>query len=124
MQPFLHRVCHMFISQRLRRETAMSMMEFGSVVETRLPFLDNDLIDALLSAPPEMKLSETIQAHILQRRLPAFLNVVNANTGARLGANRLERFLAKVRLKAFAKLGVKADQPYERLGLWLRHELR
>jgi len=124
MQPLLHRVWHMFISQRLRRETAMSMMEFGSVVETRLPFLDNDLIDALLSAPPEMKLSETIQAHILQRRLPAFLNVVNANTGARLGANRLERFLAKVRLKVFAKLGVKGYQPYERLGLWLRQDLR
>ena len=124
MQPLLHRVWHMFISQRLRRETAMSMMEFGSVVETRLPFLDNDLIDALLSAPPEMKLSETIQAHILQRRLPAFLKVVNANTGARLGANRLERFLAKVRLKVFAKLGVKGYQPYERLGLWLRQDLR
>ncbi|MFL5244268.1 MAG: asparagine synthetase B family protein [Gemmataceae bacterium] len=124
MQPLIHRVWHMFISQRLRRETAMSMMEFGSVVETRLPFLDNELVDALLAAPPGMKLSDTIQRHILTRRLPAFLNVVNANTGARLGANRLERFLAKVRLKVFAKLGVKGYQPYERLGLWLRQDLR
>src|SRR5258708_2236096 len=123
MQPLLHRVWHRFSSRPLRRKTAMSMMEFGSIVETRLPFLDNELIDALLSAPPEMKLSETIQAHILQRRLPAFLDVVNANTGARLGATRLERFLAKVRLKVFAKLGVKGYQPYERLGLWLRQAL-
>jgi asparagine synthase (glutamine-hydrolysing) len=124
MEPLLHRIWHAFITQRIRRETAMSMVEFASVVETRLPFLDNELVDLLLSAPPELKLSETIQTHILRRRMPAFLNVLNANTGTRLGASRLARTIGKTKLRVFAKLGIKGYQPYERLGLWLRQDLK
>jgi asparagine synthase (glutamine-hydrolysing) len=123
-EPLLHRVWHLFVTQRLRRETAMSMVKFGSLVETRLPFLDNDLIEALLAAPVDLKLDERIQTHILRRRRPAFLDVVNANTGARVGAGTLVRTLSKARLKVLAKLGVQGYQPYERLGLWLRRELR
>jgi asparagine synthase (glutamine-hydrolysing) len=124
MEPLLHRIWHAFITQRIRRETAMSMVEFASVVETRLPFLDNELVDLLLAAPPELKLSEVIQTHILRRRMPAFLNVLNANTGTRLGASRLARTIGKTKLRVFAKLGVKGYQPYERLGLWLRQDLK
>jgi asparagine synthase (glutamine-hydrolysing) len=118
------RIAQLFLAQRSRRETALSLAKLGSVVETRLPYLDNDLIDALMAAPPDLKLGEAIQAHILRRNMPAFLAVVNANTGARVGAGRLARLVAKARLRVFAKLGVRGYQPYERLGLWLRQELR
>lgn len=124
LEPLLHRIWHLFITQRLRRETALSMAEFGSVVETRLPYLDNELIDLLLAVPPELKIGDTIQTHILRRHQPAFLRVVNSNTGARLGAGPLARFLAKARLKVLSKLGVRGYQPYERLGRWLREDLR
>jgi asparagine synthase (glutamine-hydrolysing) len=124
IDPPQQRIAHLFLTQRLRRETAMSLVEFGSVVETRLPYLDNELIDALMAAPPRLKLDDTIQTHILRRRMPAFLNVVNANTGTRMGAGRLARLFARARLKVLAKLGVPGYQPYERLGLWLRRELR
>jgi asparagine synthase (glutamine-hydrolysing) len=124
IDPPLQRIWHLFISQRLRRETALSMVKFGSLVETRLPYLDNDLVDLLLSAPPELKLGEKIQAHILRRRMPALLKVTNSNTGARVGAGPLARALGTARLKVLAKLGVRGYQPYERLGLWLRRELR
>lgn len=120
----VHRIGHHFLAQRLRRETALSMVEFGTVVETRLPYLDNDLVDALMAAPPSMKFGDRIQAHILRCRRPSFLDVVNSNTGARMVASSLERSLARVRLKVLAKLGVRGYQPYERLGLWLRRELR
>jgi asparagine synthase (glutamine-hydrolysing) len=124
IDPPLQRIWHMFISQRLRRETALSMVKFGSLVETRLPYLDNELVDVLLSAPPQLKLGERIQAHILRRRMPAFLKVTNTNTGTRVGASRIARSLGTARLKVLAKLGVQGYQPYERLGLWLRRELR
>jgi asparagine synthase (glutamine-hydrolysing) len=124
LEPPVHRIWHMFLSQRLRRETAMSMVEFGSLVETRLPFLDNELIDLIFATPPELKMGEAIQAHILRRRRPEFLRVANANTGTRVGAGRLERSISKFRLKVLAKLGVRGFQPYERLGLWLRQDLR
>jgi len=124
IEPPVHRVWHLFLTQRVRRETALSMVKFGSLLETRLPYLDNDLMDVLWSAPPELKMGDRIQAHILRRRMPAFLDVVNANTGTRLGAGRLARLIAKLKLKVFAKLGFSGYQPYERLGRWLREELR
>jgi asparagine synthase (glutamine-hydrolysing) len=123
-EPPAHRIWHLFVSQRLRRETALSLVKLGSVVETRLPFLDNDVVEALMEAPPGMKLGEAIQTHVLRRRMPAFLNVVNTNTGTRLGVGRLARACGGLRMKVLAKLGVPGYQPYERLGLWLRQGLR
>jgi asparagine synthase (glutamine-hydrolysing) len=122
--PPVHRICHLFVSERIRRETGLSMSEFGSVVETRLPYLDREVIDSLMAASPNLKLGEDIQSYILRKRQPSFLNVVNANTGAKLGSSPLVKTLSKLRLKVLAKLGVKGYQPYERLGLWLRRELR
>ncbi len=124
MQPAAHRIWHLFLSQRLRRETAMSLVKFGSLVETRVPYLDNELVDLLFAMPPEMKLGEKIQAHILRLRRPSLMKILNVNTGARMNAGRLGRFVGKVRHKVLAKLGVRGYQPYERLGLWLRRELR
>ena len=112
------------MAERIRRETALSMTEFGSVVETRVPYLDSELLDALMAAPPELKLAETVQAHILRKRRPSYLGVPNANTGAPLTAGPVGKALAKLKLKVLGKLGVKGYQPYERLGLWLRRELR
>jgi asparagine synthetase B (glutamine-hydrolysing) len=124
LQPLVHRIWHMFLSQRLRRETAMSLVKFGSVVETRLPLLDNELVEALFAAPPELKMDETIQAHILRRRRPELLDVINVNTGAKMNAGSVGRLVGGLRQRIFAKLGVRGFQPYERLGLWLRRELR
>jgi len=41
-----------------------------------------------------------------------------------MGAGKLEASLATLRMRVSAKLGLKGYQPYERLGLWLRRELR
>lgn len=122
--PPLQRIAHVFMTQRLRRETALSLVIFGSLMQNRLPYLDNDLVDVLMMTPPDMKTDERIQAYILRQRFPQFLQVVNANTGARVGASALVRRLMTLRMKIFAKLGVRGYQPYERLGLWLRRELQ
>ena len=124
VEPQAQRIWHLFVAQRLRRETAMSMAKIGSVVETRLPFMDAEFVNLLLAAPPEWKRGDAIQAHILRRHRPEFLKVVNANTGAPLGAGPLRQRFSTLRMKVFAKLGVPGYEPYERLGLWLRRELR
>ncbi len=123
IDPPLQRIWHLFVNQRLRRETTLSLAKIGSVAETRLPYLDNDLVPLLLAAPPSMKLNERIQAHILRKHRPEFLNVVNVNTGTRIEASRAWQRAASFRNRVFAKLGVPGYQPYERLGLWLRREL-
>jgi asparagine synthase (glutamine-hydrolysing) len=120
----VNRVAHLFLRQRVRRETALSMMEFGSVTRTRLPYLDPELVDLLFAAPPRLRLGDRIQAHVLRRCRPDFLRVVNANTGTVLGAGRARRAFHTLRMRVLARLGVKGYQPYERLGRWLREELR
>ncbi|HVA51775.1 MAG TPA: asparagine synthase-related protein [Pirellulales bacterium] len=124
VEPQLQRIWQLFVSQRLRRETAASLAMFESVVETRVPFLDAGLTPLLMAAPPELKVGDAIQTYILRRRRPEFLKVVNANTGTRMGAGPLWRKAATFKLRALGKLGVKGYQPYERLGLWLRRELK
>jgi asparagine synthase (glutamine-hydrolysing) len=119
----VQQVWRLFLTQRLRREMVLSLMKFRSVVEPRLPYLDNELVPLLLAAPVELKLSDTIQSHILGRHCPAFLNVVNVNTGATLRAGACRNHVAGLRRRVLAKLGVRGYQPYERLGLWLRREL-
>lgn len=120
----INRISQLFLTQRLRRETALSLMKFHSVTETRLPYMDSRLIELLLSCPPNLRRGETLQAAILRQRNPAFLAPPNSNTGARVGAPQLVRQAALFRMKVLAKLGVKGHQPYERLGLWLRTSLR
>jgi asparagine synthase (glutamine-hydrolysing) len=120
----LQKIQYLFVSQRMRRETPLSMKKFASVTEPRMPYYDADLVDALLAAPADLKLGETAQYHILRKRRPEFLKVTNANTGAPMGAGPLRRCVAGFRRRVFAKLGVRGYQPYERLGLWLRNELQ
>lgn len=117
------RVWQLFVNQRLHRETALSMRMFNNFVTVRMPFVDNGVVESLDSLPAEMKLDETLQAIILRRRRPEFLEVTNANTGAAVNASRLTRQIGYVRMRVAAKLGVRGYQPYERLGLWLRREL-
>jgi len=119
----LDRIWALFVHQRMRREMVLSMRKFRSVVEPRMPYLDNDLIQLLMSAPIDLKLGDEIQTYILRRRRPEFLGVTNANTGAPLGAGRMRQRIATLQMKVLARLGVAGYQPYERLGLWLRREL-
>lgn len=121
--PPRERIGLLFLMQRVRRETTLSLLKFRSVVEPRLPYLDAELVGRVLAAPLTMRLDEEVQTWILRRRRPAFLRVVNSNTGAPLGAGRWRRKLASVWMRGMAKLGVPGYQPYERLGLWLRREL-
>jgi asparagine synthase (glutamine-hydrolysing) len=121
--PPRERIGPLFLMQRVRRETTLSLLKFRSVVEPRLPYLDAELVGRVLAAPLEMRLEEEVQTWILRRRRPAFVRVVNSNTGAPLGAGRWRRKLASVWMRGMAKLGVPGYQPYERLGLWLRREL-
>jgi hypothetical protein len=122
--PAVQRVWQLFVNERLRRETALSLQMFRSFVEVRMPYLDAALVQLLLALPPELKLGDTLQSHILRRSNPAFLRVVNANTGAPMGAGAIETRIAQFRMKLYAKLGVPGYQPYERLGLWLARDLK
>ena len=82
VEPVPQRIWRLFVAERLRRETALSLQLFRNYVEVRVPLLEPRLVSALLAAPPHLKVGETIQAFVLGRHKPEFLRVVNANTGA------------------------------------------
>ncbi len=117
------RIAHLFLDQRVRRETMLSMIKFRSIAETRLPYLDRVLVERLLALPIEWRLDDELQSFILRRRQPEFCRVENTNTGTVLGAGRLRRNVAGFKMRVLGKLGVPGYQPYERLGLWLRRQL-
>ena len=120
----LDRLSRLFLEQRTRRETAMSMVKFNSVVEPRLPFLNGDFMDHVFAADPSLRIGEAIQTFMLRKYRPEFLKPANSNTGASVGASWLVQTVCYYRMRVFAKLGVKGYQPYERLGLWLKQDLR
>jgi hypothetical protein len=124
VEPTPQRIWRVFVAERLRRETALSLQLFRNYVEVRVPFLEPALVDALLAAPPHLKVGDELQTFMLRRHQPAFLDVVNANTGAPMGAGSLRTTLAHAKMRVYAKLRVPGYQPYERLGLWLAEDLQ
>lgn len=118
------RVWQLFLRERLHRETALSMHKFGCFARIRMPYIDTGVVDTLLAMPAELKLDDRLQTAILRHCRPDFLGVVNSNTGAHVGASAAVNYLSRWRMRIAAKLGVRGYQPYERLGLWLRQELR
>ncbi|MBL9090376.1 MAG: hypothetical protein JNL96_04085, partial [Planctomycetaceae bacterium] len=57
----LDRLTHLFLSQRSRRETAMSLTIFGSTLETRVPYLDREIVEYVLSLPSSYRIGDRIQ---------------------------------------------------------------
>ena len=49
----------LFLRQRLHRETALSMHMFGCFATVRMPYIDNDVVDALFAMPASMKMGDT-----------------------------------------------------------------
>ena len=124
IEPVPQRIWRMFVAERLRRETALSLQLFRNFVEVRVPFLEPSFVAAVLAAPPHLKTHDELQTFMLGRHRPAFLDIVNANTGAPMGAGRLRIGLSHARLRVLSKLRVPGYQPYERLGLWLARDLQ
>jgi asparagine synthetase B (glutamine-hydrolysing) len=121
--PFAHRLWLLFIAYYLP-SVASSLAQFEIVARTRVPYVDADLIAALFSASPLLKLGDRIQGDLLQRHAPRLREIIDSNTGAPIGAGPARQAVAHFFKRGLAKLGVRGYQPYERLGLWLRREER
>ena len=93
------------------------MVEFGSLMETRLPYLDNDLVDVLLAIPPGV---EARRPDPVAHPPPPEAGVPRRRQREHRGAGRRGAGWSgrspRRRLKVLAKLGVRGYQPYERLG--------
>lgn len=117
-------IWRLYLAQRVFREIPLSMRKFDSFVNVRLPFLDRELEEALFRLPSRFRMGETIQRFLLKKWRRDFLKVKNVNTGTYIGAPAIFQKFAGLKQRILAKLGVKGYQPYEKMGLWLRRELK
>lgn len=117
-------IWRLYLAQRVFREIPLSMRKFDSFVNVRLPFLDRELEEALFRLPSRFRMGETIQHFLLKKWRRDFLKVKNVNTGTYIGAPAIFQKFASLKHRILAKLGVKGYQPYEKMGLWLRRELK
>ena len=117
-------VWRLYLAQRVFREIPLSMRKFDSFVNVRLPFLNRELEEALFRLPSRFRMGETIQHFLLKKWRRDFLKVKNVNTGTYIGAPAIFQKFASLKHRILAKLGVKGYQPYEKMGLWLRRELK
>lgn len=117
-------IWRLYLAQRVFREIPLSMRKFDSFVNVRLPFLDRELEEALFRLPSRFRMGETIQYFLLKKWRRDFLKVKNVNTGTYIGAPAIFQKFASLKHRLLAKLGVKGYQPYEKMGLWLRRELK
>lgn len=114
----------LYLSQRVFREIPLSMRKFDSHVNVRLPFLNRALVETVFRLPTSERMGETIQRALLKKWRPDFLRVRNVNTGTFIGAGAFRQKLASLQHRILAKLNVPGYQPYEKMGLWLRRELK
>jgi len=117
-------IWRLYLAQRVFREIPLSMRKFDSHVNVRLPFLSRGIADAVFRLPTQYRMGETIQRQILKRWRPDFLKVRNVNTGTFIGAWPIIQKAAYLRQRILAKLNVPGTQPYEKMGLWLRSDLK
>lgn len=114
----------LFLDMRVHREISLSLKKFGSRVEVRLPFLDKTLHEIMSAAPCSLLTGEAVEKRILERYRSDFLEVKNVNTGTYIGAGKWRQEISHFYQRVMAKLGAPGYQPYERMGLWLRRELK
>jgi hypothetical protein len=113
------RLSEFWISQKMRREIALQTQALRSVGETRLPFIDNQLVSLVLSAPQPLTFDDKIPWTILARRHPKMLRIVNDTTGLPIGAGKWRHQIAKGLDQGLRKLGLVSSQSGRQYREWL-----
>jgi asparagine synthase (glutamine-hydrolysing) len=77
-----------FINNRVRRFTNAGLVILGKVVEPRMPFWDNALVEFAYSLPDTLRYKGRIYHHMLLRAFPAFFTKIPwQKTGLPIGFN-------------------------------------
>ncbi len=114
---------YLYLVEHNRRFTVPSLELFRNVVEIRLPFLDEEFLEALLRGTARWRDHPDVHRAILMARNPALGRVRNSNTGAPANAGPLvEAVLDKVNT-VFRRLGLPGYRHYHEYEAWTRRLL-
>jgi asparagine synthase (glutamine-hydrolysing) len=94
-----------------RHYTYIFALEMAHYIDERTIMFDNDLLDAYLEIPPDLRFNAKIYRKVLQRLEPKLAAIPSANTGLRPHTSPLIGFGANVGEMALRRAGLKRKVP-------------
>jgi asparagine synthase (glutamine-hydrolysing) len=114
---------YLYLNEYHRRHSVPSIEIFRSVVDVRLPFLDQDFLEMSLGAPSLWRDGTDVHRAMIRALRPEFLRVRNSNTGAPAGAGPItEAVLDRVN-GLFRRLNMHGYRHYHRFDAWMSRML-
>jgi asparagine synthase (glutamine-hydrolysing) len=110
---------YLYLRETVRRSAIPSLELFRSIVQVRLPFLDEDFLGALFSGPATWRDGTDVTRAIISRYQPALLRVRNSNTGAPADAGPLREAVSDKLNTIFRRLNVYGYRHYHAFGAWM-----
>jgi asparagine synthase (glutamine-hydrolysing) len=114
---------YLYLREYHRRHSVPSIELFRSVVEVRLPFLDQAFLEVCLGAPSLWREGTELHRALIGSLRPGFLRVRNSNTGAPAGAGPVtEAVLDRVN-GLLRRLNVHGYRHYHHFDAWMSRML-
>jgi asparagine synthase (glutamine-hydrolysing) len=114
---------HLYLWEYQRRSAIASLEVFRTVVEVRLPFMDEEFLRVCFAGRSDWRDGTEIHRTVIGRLNPGLLRVRNSNTGAPAGAGpKLEAVLDKVN-SVLRRLDVYGYRHYHNFGAWMSQQL-
>lgn len=118
-------VClYYYIREHVRRQVVASLAIFRSQVEIRMPYMDADYIETLLSMPVNMRNEGEVHTAFVKHANPGLVKIRNSNTGAPLDAGPARLFLTDKFNSLMKRLRVPGFKHYTEFQEWHRKEFR
>lgn len=113
-----------YINEHIRRQVISSLEIFRTQIEVRMPYIDEEYIEALLQLPVSQRNKGEVHFKLIKRCMPELIKIPNSNTGAPLNAGPLRLFLTDKLNSIMRRLGVKGFRHYTEFQDWQRQDFR
>jgi asparagine synthase (glutamine-hydrolysing) len=114
---------YLYLHEHVRRSVVPSLELFHSRVPTALPFLDEDFLSVLFSAPAGWRDTPDLLTAVIREFRPSLLRIRNANTGAPVDAGPILLRFADAANQVFRHLNVRGYRHYHSFAEWMTRML-
>lgn len=118
-------VCiYYYINEHIRRQVIASLEIFRTLIEIRMPYINEDYIKCLLLLPIKYRNTGEIHFELVKRCMPGLIKIHNSNTGAPLDAGPLRLLISDKFNSLMKRLSVKGFRHYTEFQKWHREGFR
>ncbi len=118
-------VCiYYYIHEHIRRQVVASLEIFRTQIEVRMPYVDEEYMEALLQLPVNQRNRGEIHFNLIKRCMPELIKIPDSNTGAPLDVGPMRLLLLDKYNSLMKKFGVKGFRHYTEFQDWQRKAFR